>query len=200
MKCERNKEHLIINKKLTLSYRVRDAILTLMLWGVWIYIFYPLFALICWKFFGVNIFFGHEKVSQINRFAEVLKDFWIYSTTIIIFLSLSFVGWGYYNKKRFSAKRNKRRNTPKPISSKMLADSLRVDPKAIDICKKTRYIQIYHTSDQPSSTKSVFKPVDNLKNISSVNLFFSDNWGKIREESSFGYTHLKSSTPQINDG
>ncbi len=190
MKTHRDKKHLIINKKLTLSYRIRDALLTLLLWGLWLYIFYPLFAMICWKLFGVNIFYNFEKVSQIERFAAVLNEFLIYSTAIIMFLSISFVGWGFYNKKRFSAKGNKRRKIPKPVSTQMLAKSLRVDPKAIEICKKTKYIQIYHTSIQPKSKKGVFKPVDDL-NVSSINLFFSDNWGKIREESSFGYTHIK---------
>ncbi len=190
MKKDRNKKHLIINKKLTLSYRFRDTILTLLLWGVWLYIFYPLFAMICWKLFSVNIFYNFKEVSQIENFAEVLKDFLIYSTAIIVFLSVSFIGWGYYNKKRFSAKGNKRRNMPKPVTTQMLADSLRVDPKAIDTCKKTRYVQIYHTSSHPRSKEGVFKPVNDL-HVSSVNLFFSDNWGKIREESNFGYTHIR---------
>ena len=190
MKNSKNKKRFIINKKLTLTYRVRDSVLTFLLWGVWLYIFYPLIAMICWRIFNINIFYNFKQASEIEKFALVLQEFWIYSTAIIILLTASFIGWGYYNKRRFSAKKNKRRNMPEAISTQILAKSLKADPKVIDLCKKTKYIQIYHTDNTPQAKESVFKPVDDL-NVGSVNLFFSDDWSKIREISHFGYTYKK---------
>ncbi len=185
---KREKEHYVVNNKISIFYQIRDLLLTLMLWGLWIYIFYPFVALILWKYFDINIFYNTSP-AEIKELGESLYEFMIFSGIIIFFLILSFIGWGFYNKKRFQYRGNKRRQQPKPISSEVMAQALQVSPAAIDQSKEARYVQIYHTKETPSSMENLFKPTKNLE-ATSVNLFFSDDWSHVRETSNFGYTHI----------
>ncbi len=185
---KRGKEHYIVNNKINIFYQIRDLLLTLMFWGLWMYIFYPFVALILWKYFDINIFYNTSQ-AEIKELGESLYAFMIFSGIIIFFLILSFIGWGFYNKKRFQYRGNKRRLQPKPISSEVMGQALHVSPAAIDQSKEARYVQIYHTKETPTSTKNLFKSINDL-NVPSVKLYFSDDWDEIRETSNFGYTHI----------
>ena len=187
MKKDRKKSHYIINNKIGIFYKLRDVILTLMLWGLWIYIFYPLVALILWNYFDTNIFY-HKSVEEISALKESLFSFLLFSGGIIFMLVVAFIGWGVYNKKRFQYRGNQRRQQPTAISSEMMAQSLKVNPEYIEQSKKARYVQIHHLQKTPKAKENQFKPVHDL-NVTSVNLYFSDDWNDIRDKSSFAYTH-----------
>ncbi len=188
MKKNRNKKYFIINKKLNFLYKLRDTTLTLLLWGLWLYIIYPLVALIIWKYFDINIFYNYS-ISQIENLDVSLNRFLLFSVILVSIISFAIVGWGYYNKQKFSTIKNRRQNRPPPISSAMMAKSLQVTSDAIVACKSAQYIQIYHSVTHPESKEKVFKPTNDL-DATCVNLYFSDDWNKIRKSSNFGYTHL----------
>lgn len=186
-KMNREKGHYIVKNNISIFYKLRDIVLTLMLWGLWIYIFYPLVALILFNYFDINIFYNKSE-EEIKALGESLYGFLLSSGGMIFFLVLTFVGWGFYNKKRFENWGNQRRSQPKAVSSEMMAQSLQINPMAIEKSKDARYIQIYHTKESPNTKEDLFKPINDL-NVTSVNLYFSDDWDKIRETSNFGYTH-----------
>ena len=188
-KLKREKGHYIVKNSISIFYQLRDLLLTLMLWGLWFYIFYPLAALILFNFFDTNIFYNKSE-EEIKTLGTSLYMFLLSSGGMILTLVVAFIGWGYYNKKRFQYRGNKRRKQAKAVTSEMMAQSLQINPSAIDKSKAARYVQIYHTKEMPKSKENLFKPIDDL-NVTSVNLFFNDDWDKIRETSSFGYTHTK---------
>lgn len=189
MKQDREKDYYIVKNKISMFFRLRDLLLTLLLWGLWVYIFYPLIALILWKFFNIDIFYNYSQ-EEIKALSKSLYLFIFFAGTMILLLVSAFVGWGYYNKKRFEYRGNKRRKQPKAVSSKMMAKSLQVDPRSIEKSKESKYVQIYHTKESPKSTEDLFKPIDDL-NVTNVNIYFSDDWDRVRESSNFGYTHIE---------
>lgn len=187
-KMKREKSHYIVKNKISLFYQLRDLLLTFTLWGLWGYIFYPLISLILWKYFDINIFYNKSE-EEINAIGASLSTFVLSAGAMIFLLTLTFNGWGFYNKKRFQLRGNKRQLKPKAINSEMMAESLQIDPKSIDICKEAKYVQIFHTDKNPNPKTDLFKPTHDL-NVKSINLYFSDNWDKIRETSNFSYTHI----------
>ncbi len=196
MKKDREKSHYVVKNKIALFYQIRDLLLTLSLWGLWFYIFYPLVALILYNYFDTNIFYNKSD-EDIKVLGESLHTFILSSGGMILMLVAAFIGWGFYNKKRFEYKGNKRRNHPEEVSSEMMAQSLQINPMAIKKSKEARYVQIYHTKETPKSKENLFKPIDDL-NVTNVNLIFSDDWDKIRETSNFGYTHHKTASEKTN--
>jgi len=184
---KRDKNSYVVKNEISVFYKIRDFFLTLLLWGLWIYIFYPLIALILYNYFDKNIFYDSSQ-EEIRLLGKSLKTFLTSSGIIIITLIISFTGWGFYNKKKYEFHKNKRRKQPQPVSSEIIAASLQINQAAIDKSKEAKYVQIYHTVETPNTKENLFKSIDDL-NTTCVNLYFSDNWDRIRESSNFGYTH-----------
>ncbi len=185
---QRDKSRYYISNRRSSALYYRDILITLVLWGIWFYIMYPLFGIILWKLFNINIFFYYDSTSEIEHLYTKLKHFLLFGGTIIFSTSTLILFWGYYNQHKFKHSKNKRKKDPLPIGTQKIAESLGVDAEYIEACHNARYIQIYHT-DRPTN-RDVFKKFDK-KNISSVQLYFSNNWNQVREESQFGYTHHK---------
>ncbi len=186
MQIDRSKYH--VHNKLSLSTRIRDFFLTLFLWGVWLYIMFPLLGLISWYLFGIDIFYYLDDTKKIDQLADELIHLLVYGGSIVIAASAMLLFWGYYNKERFKQHRNRRKREPIVIDSETMANSLKVDADSIRKCQNARYIQVYHT-DKPTRENN-FKKVED-KDISNVKLYFCNNWDQVREESQFGYTHQK---------
>ena len=189
MKKNRDKEIFIVKKRIGVILFLRDFLLTMALWALWIYLLYPLIALVLWKL-DIDIFFYYDSVSQINALEASLKEFLVFSSIIVFCIVCTVLGWGYYNQRKYAFFKNQRRTFPKPISSKMIAASLSIKPKIIDTAKEARYVQFYHTDKSPQDISTIFKPFQKA-NITHVNIVFNDNWNKVRENSNFSYTHLQ---------
>ncbi len=188
MHLQRDKSNYYIQNQRTRVMIYRDLLITLLLWGIWFYIMYPLVGIILWKLFHINIFFYYSSTDTIEQLTTTLQHFLIFGGTIVLSTSILIVLWGYYNQHKFKQHKNKRKKDPLPIGTQTIADSLGVDAECIQVCHDARYIQVYHT-DKPTN-RDVFKKFDK-KNIRSVQLYFSNNWNQVREESQFGYTHYK---------
>ncbi len=186
MALQRDKSAYYIVNRRSNTVLYRDLLITLFLWGIWFYIMYPLFGIVLWKNFNINIFFYYDTTDAIEELFHTLKNFLIFGGTIILSTSSLIVMWGYYNQHRFKQHKNKRKKHLLSIGSQTIAKSLGVETAYIEACHNAQYIQIYHT-DKPTN-RDVFKKYDK-KNIKSVQLYFSNNWNQVREESQFGYTH-----------
>jgi len=188
MKKNRDKNHYIVKKRVNHLIVLRDIFLTMLLWGLWIYLLYPLFALIVWKSSQVNIFFYYDSVEQIKQLEKQLYSFIPYAAVLIVFITITVISWGHYNKKRFDKYKNKRRIMPKPITSKIMAKTLNTKIDNIINTQEAKYIQVYHTDKNLETPQKFFKEVKN-KNFKSVNIIFNDDWEFIRKSSQFGFTH-----------
>ncbi len=188
MQQNRDKREFVIRKKISLSLKLRDLLLTLTLWGLWIYLFYPLFGLILWKLWGVNIFFYYETPAEINALEVKLNHFLKISGGVIALIVFAVLWWGNYNQRKFNHYKNKRKGDPTPISTEMMAKALHTSPEIISTAKEAKYVQFYHTHESPKDLAKVFKEVKCTR-YKCVNIVFSDNWEQIRQSSNFGYTH-----------
>ncbi len=188
MSSKRDKKVYYIKNKRSLTVIYRDILITLLLWGLWLYIMHPLIGIILWNFYGINIFFYYDSPAEIESLYSSFKNFLLFSGSVVLLTSSLILLWGYYNKRKFSQYKNKRKNNPNPICSDKIATSLGVNIEGIETCKDARYIQIYHTN-KPSNA-DVFKLFDK-KHIKSVQLYFSNDWNQVREDSEFAYTHYK---------
>jgi len=188
MHQQRDKKHYYIQNRRTRFMIYRDLLITLFLWGIWLYIMYPLIGIMLWKLFQVNIFFYYENSRAIEHLTTTLQDFLVFGGSIVVSTSILIVLWGYYNQYKFKQNKNKRKRIPLPIGTQKIAASLGVNTECIEVCHQAQYIQVYHTN-KPTN-KDVFKKFDK-QNIKSVQLYFSNNWNQVREESQFGYTHQK---------
>jgi poly-beta-1,6-N-acetyl-D-glucosamine biosynthesis protein PgaD len=188
MKKDRDKDYYIIKKRVSYLVIFRDIFITMFLWGLWSYLLYPLFALIVWKIFQINIFFYYDSVKQIEVLEKQLYSFLIYAAILISFIAVTIISWGQYNKKRFSIYRNKRKIMPKPITSEILAKTLNNKVKNIQSAKEAKYIQVYHTSKSTKTPQRFFKEFKD-QDFKHVNIIFNDNWEFIRKNSQFGFTH-----------
>lgn len=188
MKKNRDKKYYIVKKKINYLFVFRDIFITMILWGLWIYLLYPLLALVIWKVFQINIFFYYDSLKQIETLEKKLYDFISTGSILIGFITISILSWGYYNKKRFQKYKNKRRIMPKPITSQILAKTLKTTTETIDNAKNAKYIQVYHTNKNSQTPQKIFKEIKN-KDFKHVNIIFNDNWEFVRKTSEFGFTH-----------
>ncbi len=199
MRSKRDKRTYIIKKRIGWAIKIRDLLLTLLLWGLWIYLLYPLAALLMWKLFSIDLFFYYDSPQQIAKLQRQLVHFAIIGGIIVLCVTLCVVGWGVYNQKKFSRFKNKRRKMPRPIDSATMAASLQVRKEMIDTVKEAHYIQIYHTHTPPKPGENPFKKLPNAS-YKRVNILFSDDWEAIRRRSNFGYTHRQQNAPQFSKG
>ena len=190
MARNRDKESYIVRKRIGYILWFRDLILTLALWGLWLYLLYPLIGLILWKGFGVDIFFYYDSRADIADLEKQLRHFTHISGIAIGLIVASVLGWGYYNQKKFARYKNKRRTLPQAITSDLMAKALDIDSHIIDTTKEARYIQFYHTHKSPDSSEKPFKPLSK-KPYKQVNIIFNDDWEEVRRKSNFAYTHKR---------
>lgn len=74
---------------------LRDKILTFIFWGILIYIFRPLIALVLWILFGIHVF--NPDIFNIGLYEDITKFIVKNSFTILSF-AVIFISWALYNK------------------------------------------------------------------------------------------------------
>jgi len=187
IKHKRDQSEFIINNKRHFYYIIRDTIITLILWVLWLYLLYPLIAVLVWKFFGKNIYYYKSDV-QIESLYHTLMQFFLYNGIIIPILGIVFVSWGVYNRKHFG-KRNRRKREATPVTTQQLSQAYHVDESYIQSCQDARYLRIYHVDKSPQRGEHEFPPLNEKLTLpagEAVSIYFNNNWGNIRQSSSFG--------------
>ncbi len=187
MNERKDRSFFIIKNKRNLFYIIRDFFITLLLWGLWLYLIYPIIAILVWKFFDKNIYY-HKSGAEIDSITQTLMHFFLYNGIIIPILGAAFVLWGIYNRKNFGAN-NRRKKKGTPVSPAKLASAYDVDPSYIQTCQNTRYLRIYHVDKSPKEGEFPFPPLNPKLQATSgkaVSIYFNNNWDAIRKKSMFG--------------
>ncbi len=175
-----------IEREVPVAIKLRDFFITLFMWGLWLYIMFPLAAILVWKAAGLNIYDYFGSDMDVSLLYERGVDFLLYGVLIVAATSISIVLWGWYNRLRFAGEKNRRKNPPPRIDCDTMADSLNVESGFIKRFQSARYIQVYHTDRVMKD--DVFKPFDK-DGVESIALFFCNDWDRVRAESKFGYSH-----------
>jgi biofilm PGA synthesis protein PgaD len=119
--------------------RTTSAVLKFAGWCVWIYLWYPLIALIAWLT-------GCKYVADYLLF----PDSWDYLYSLLYYvcaamlLGLCVVGWSYYNLKRYGHR--KLRKAPDPATPELLSTFFKVEPATIIKTQKLKSVT-FHLAD-----------------------------------------------------
>ncbi len=186
MKKSVENEYYHIERKVPAAIKIRDFLITIIMWSLWLYIIFPLVAILAWKSYGLNIYDYIGSNADPALLYERGVTFILYGAMIVGATSFFIIVWGWYNRLRFSGEKNRRQKSPPRIDCEKMSESLNVDSGFIRRFQNARYIQVYHTDRVMND--DVFKPFDN-EEIESVSLFFCNDWDRVRAESKFGYSH-----------
>jgi biofilm PGA synthesis protein PgaD len=116
--------------------RARDTVLTLLMWGIYIYLWIPLITLGAWlvgfeRFYEVVILYGGF---------DVIMDMLDWYAAVIITISTVIVTWSGINYRRFH--NNERRRSAGAASARDLSEFFGVPEKEIERVRKSRRLQI----------------------------------------------------------
>jgi len=115
---------------------IRDKIITFLFWGLLIYIFRPLFALILWILFGIHVF--NPDIFNIGLYEDITKFIAKNSFTIFSFAAI-FISWAIYNKIVFG--KLKRRKAIPRITDEEIAKFYKVDIDNLKKWKHKKYLK-----------------------------------------------------------
>ena len=126
---------------LSFIIRVRDIVLTILMWLMYIYFMRNFF-----------VFMGDFFAWTFNGFADTdsYPSFRIVGTLInyfkiIVLMGLMFIGWAVYNKVRYGKKR--RRVQPLPLESLMVANAYGLKTEDLAAWMDARTMVMHHESD-----------------------------------------------------
>jgi biofilm PGA synthesis protein PgaD len=132
----RDDTYIIAIKPLDRRHRARDTVLTLMMWGVYIYLWIPLITLGAWlagfeRFYEVMIIYG-----GFNVVMGLLK--W-YAMTIVV-IAIFVIGWSAINYYRFHDK--ERRNAAPTASAREISEFFELSEAQVDRAASSRRLVI----------------------------------------------------------
>ncbi len=122
----------------SLRQRYAYAMLTLLFWILWFYLWIPLVSLVAWLF-GFKLFYQHMIVLQ---GLQGLLDLAGWYGLVIAMLGISLLGWALYNQLRFRGR--EKRRYQEMIKPHELAAFYRIDPKLIPRLQHAKRILISH--------------------------------------------------------
>lgn len=106
-------------------HRVMFSGITLVAWGIWVYLFLPLLSVLAW-WLGVEIFASYM-LDPTDRGYFVTLTFYL---IVIAGAGLIIVSWSRYNQLRFRGQ-DRRAHTP-PVSPEMVQARFRVDAQTLE--------------------------------------------------------------------
>ncbi len=121
----------------TWQQRSLYGLVTLLLWGLWMYLWTPLLSLVAWVL-GVR-FFVVEMLLPTNM--TYVQELFIYGQVILLMLVL-ILAWSHYNIWRFRGK--ERRSHQPPLSPADEADWYGIDPKLVEQLRETRSAVVHY--------------------------------------------------------
>lgn len=101
---------------MTRSERVRDAVITAVLWGVYLYLWVPLVSLLAW---ALGFEFAYDVMVRAGGARDLLPILLEYAVVVSVILS-AFTIWSVSNRLRF--KHLTRRSRREPVSDEALSD------------------------------------------------------------------------------
>lgn len=126
---------------LPILIRIRDVILTILMWLMYIYFMRNFFAFMgdffSWVFHGFADAASYPSFQIIGTLTQYFK--------IIILMGLLFIGWAVYNKVRFGKK--KRRLPPAPIEASKIASAYGLKMEDLAAWQESRIMVMHLTPD-----------------------------------------------------
>jgi biofilm PGA synthesis protein PgaD len=121
----------------TLKQRYSSALLTLIFWVFWFYLWQPLISIIAW---GLGIKFFYENMVLLGGIYGFLELALIY-LLVVMGIGVLFFGWAFYNNRRF--KKKKRRAKLWKISFGNLSNLFQIDENQVLALKSSRYAVVH---------------------------------------------------------
>ena len=118
--------------------RVVEDFITVVCWGIYLYLLLPMFTLVLWVF-GIQTIY--DQIIGAKGYEELIRVLQIGGiTTLVIFLIIS--GWTYYNYLWF-LRRGERRGGQVKISSDVeMSGMLGTDSTAMEEIRKSRRLEV----------------------------------------------------------
>ena len=123
---------------LSLLVRLRDIILTILMWLMYIYFmadfFFFMEDLFSWAWNGFGDITPYEGLNMVGTLFDYFK--------VILGMGLLFIGWAVYNKLRFGKKT--RRKQPQHVEQAQLASSYGLKPEELALWQDARSLVMHH--------------------------------------------------------
>lgn len=121
--------------------RAGDQLLTLLMWGLYAYLWLPFISLVAW-YLGIDLFYQEMVVNGGFDAFLGLSGWYL----LVIFLILLMVaGWSTSNYLRFHEKN--RRQTQPDVSKEEIADWYGLNPELLTSMKKARRLRLEFNKD-----------------------------------------------------
>jgi len=128
-------KEVIIDKPQALdgAIKLRDSVITVTFWAVFIYLFRPLLSLLLWMLFGIHIF--NPKVFNVALLAQA-ENFVAQNILAITAFAIIFVSWALYNQITYG--RLRRRKKISDIKDEDIARSFGIDVETLQEWRRSR--------------------------------------------------------------
>jgi biofilm PGA synthesis protein PgaD len=138
MKTNRSRHIIDSTKNLPLLVRIRDVILTILVWLLYLYFMRDFFAFISdvfdWSFHG----FSNAEAYNTFKIMDTIVSY----IEIIVVMEVLFVAWSFYNLLRFGKKT--RRKAPVPVTTEDIAKKYSLNTQDVDKWQKARSMVMHH--------------------------------------------------------
>lgn len=114
------------------------GLLTVVFWGLWLYLWMPLITFIAWLL-GLDAFITH--MVNLEGYRGLKQLLAVYSMVIVI-LGGSLVIWALYNWMRFHGK--ERRTERAPVSIAEMSDYACMDPAKLKAAQSSQRLVLHH--------------------------------------------------------
>ena len=124
--------------RLPLIIRMRDFILTLLVWIMYVFFMRAFFAFLwdvgTWVYHGFANTDGYDSFKQVSIFVTYFE--------IIVVLSIIFIGWSVYNIVRYG--KMTRRRPGAPLSIEQIAAKAHVSPEDLEEWQRSKIVIMHH--------------------------------------------------------
>jgi len=118
--------------------RVVENFITVVCWGIYLYLLLPLFTLVLWVFGIQTVYYELFGEKGYEELVQLLKNGGI--TTLVILILIS--GWTYYNYFWFKRRGERRGNQVRISSDVDVSALLETDVSAMEEIRKSRRLEI----------------------------------------------------------
>ena len=120
------------------SRRVAELMITVIFWGLWIYLVTPLLSLVLW-FIGIYLFVDRMiTLGGYQAFAEQLVNYG--AAVFVMWLALTL--WVIWNLRRYG-QRNRRHEPPPYVTNDQIAEAMHLSTKTISRAHESRDIHLH---------------------------------------------------------
>jgi poly-beta-1,6-N-acetyl-D-glucosamine biosynthesis protein PgaD len=122
----------------TMPVRIRDAVLTLLLWVAYLYLLHDFYI-----FLGDIYDWLHDGIGPIKAYPK-LRIFHVMQTYAegLLLVTVVFISWALYNKLRF--RNSKRRTATEPVTTNDLHELFGLRTIDLDLWQQKRSLTVHH--------------------------------------------------------